>query len=212
MMGKLNLRSKSKKNQRTRLSSNKRKQDLEDATLGESKVKAFENYEKVKRILDIGSKITEREQDLNQSSGLMSPHFYKPQKNKLFYIPKTNKLNKNPVKVTDKFKDNGWVRESTNDQMRRNLYTEVNSPVHQLEFERPTSPNDKNNFRILSTKHTTEETDEASHKVPSDLFSKTLNKAILKDFSLNGNKMQNKHTYNYLMPPEILEKEDSFQS
>lgn len=81
------------------------------------------------------------------------------------------------------------------------------------EFERTTSPGDKINFRILSTKHTTEEAEDFSCKGQNDLFSKTLNKGFLKDLSVSENKPCNQSiAYTISKPVPNVEKEDSFQS
>ena len=181
-MSKLAQRSKSKKTQHNRLSSTKRKQELENANVVESNSRCFMNYEKVKRILDVGFNQNEKDKRVTDPNGIRSPHFYKPQKNKLFYIPKVNKLMKNSAHNLDKTQENNWIRETSNDQLREYLYTEVNSPGCKFEFEQIPSPNSKNNIKFLSTKNTTEETDEFGNRTATELFSKTMNKGYLKDF------------------------------
>ena len=181
-MSKVVQRSKSKRTQHNRLSSTKRKQELENANVIESNSKHFMNYEKVKRVLDIGFNSNENDKRVTDPSGIRSPHFYKPQKNKLFYIPKVNKLIKNSIHNIDCTQENLWIRETTNDQFQEYLYTEVNSPGCKFEFEQIPSPNSKLNIKFLSTKNTTEETDEFGNRTATELFCKTLNKGTLKDF------------------------------
>lgn len=93
--------------------------------------------------------------NISHTNGIQSPHFYKPQKNKLFYIPKANILNKSNG-ARDCQINSEWVKETTNEH----FVTEVVSPSSKLDFVKTTSPLDRLNFKILSTKNTTEETDE----------------------------------------------------
>ena len=74
-MSKLVPRSKSKKTQHSRLSSTKRKQELENANVVESNSRHFMNYEKVKRILDVGLSPNENDKRATDPSGIRSPHF-----------------------------------------------------------------------------------------------------------------------------------------
>lgn len=75
-----------------------------------------------------------------------------------------------------------WIKESTNDQIREHLLTEVNSMPYQLEFTKTTSPKEKVNLRILSTKNTTEETDDF-------LFKNTVNEMSFENIMRNSKKM-----------------------
>jgi len=63
----------------------------------------------------------------------------------------------------------------------------------------------------MSTKHTTEETDEYNR--PNELFSKTMNKGFLKDLSVYESRRQNKSiALSPFISPQQVENEDSFQS
>jgi hypothetical protein len=68
------------------------------------------------------------------------------------------------------------------------MLTEVNSPLYQPEFERTTSPGDRVGLKFLSTKNTTEEAEDGGLKSFTELFSKTLNKGMLKDLSVMESK------------------------
>jgi hypothetical protein len=218
-MSKSNPRSKIRKNHVKRMSSTKRKQELEDVNLIDSKTKAFKNYDKVKRVLEISMKGIDREKQVAEISGITSPHFYKPHKNKLFYIPKSSKIRKSLSRKKDRAGDNVLIQESTKDQFRKHLLTEVNSPLYQPEFDRTMSPGNNINFKILSTKNTTEE-DDLNSKAAEFLFSKTaMNKGMLKD--LIGNNKRNgkfrikniliEHDF-YPKPVENSVNDDSIQS
>jgi hypothetical protein len=180
-MSKSNPRSISKKKQVKRMSITKRKQELEDVNLIDSKTKAFKNYDKVKRVLEISIKGVEKGKQVAEISGITSPHFYKPHKNKLFYIPKSSKIRKSLSRKKDRGGDNVLIQESTSDHFRKHLLTEVSSPLYQPEFDRTMSPGSNINFKILSTKNTTEE-DDLNSKAAEYLFSKiAMNKGMLKD-------------------------------
>jgi hypothetical protein len=204
--------SKNRRAHKNRLSSTKRKHELEEAKIVDSNGNAFKYYEKEKRIMDLNLKEVQRDSSSNKNSGITSPHFYKPQKkNKLFYIPRNNKLNKSLVKRNDNSTEMEWVQED--DSIRQYLRTEVSSPIYYPEFERTTSPGDRINMKILSTKHTTEETEEFTGKTPIDIFAKTTNKGfILKDLSMNEAKFQKSTALPFLQAPQTIGKEDSFQT
>ena len=89
---------------------------------------------------------------------------------------------KNSIHNIDKSQENWWIRETSNDNLQEYLCTEVNSPGCKFEFEQLPSPNSKHNIKFLSTKNTTEETDEFGNRTATELFSKTLNKGFLRDF------------------------------
>lgn len=80
-MSKSNSRSKTRKSQAKRLSSTKRKQELEDANVIECRTKPFKNYEKVKRVLDITLKVNDKSEKPSADNwNITSPNFYKPSK------------------------------------------------------------------------------------------------------------------------------------
>ena len=143
-----------------RLSGYKRKQNLEEVNLIESKTKAFKNYEKVKKIFDFKLKGVDIERQKDDSE-ITSPHFYKPHK-KLFYIPQSNQIKKSISKNRKKSKDVNLLRES-HTQGRQYILTEVNSPLQQLDFEVTNSPDYRQNLRFLSTKNTTDENEEINN-------------------------------------------------
>lgn len=120
-MSKSTKRCKSRKIQRNRLSSTKRKQQLENANVGESQYKGIPSFEKAKKVLDMGIKGRQNDLNSSQSSGIRSPHFYKPKNKKLFYIPKTNKLLTNVMSSTEKSMNNSWVKETSNSRIRNRL-------------------------------------------------------------------------------------------
>ena len=105
-------------------------------------------------------KFNDCEVDPPKNHVIQSPHFYKPQKNKLFYIPKANIMNKGNCGKQEK-PGSEWVQETINDQIQEYLSTEGNLPSsHTGLLKQITSPKDRINHKILSTKNTTEETDE----------------------------------------------------
>lgn len=171
-MSKSNPPSKIKRNQAKRLSSTKRKQELENVNLIDSKTKAFKNYDKVKRMLEINMSGIEREKQGVDQSGITSPHFYKPQKNKLFYIPSTNNIRKSHSKTKERSNDSALFQNKSNYQIKKHMLTEVNSPLYQPDFNCTISPSNNTN-----DKYTTEE-DDITSEAAAEFFSKTAQNKI----------------------------------
>ena len=163
---------------------------------------------KSNKIFDFNLKGIVCENNKKDNCEITSPHFYKPQK-KLFYIPQSNKIKRNMSKSKRRSKDHSLVKGSTNNYNRQYIMTEANSPLYQPEFERTTSPGlERQNLKFLSTKNTTEETEDLTSKQCTEFFNKPLKKSCLKEVNPMQTTKFSKNALSYLISHENSGRQD----